>query len=528
MHNVKVSMSIDPTFPKRGTSFVRPWMCLCIAVLLPVMGMLFHDSIAHSETLIVGGTQAPGTLGNPYGSSGQPASMVWSAIYDGLTDFDVSGKMTPALATTWSTVDDLTWRFELRRDVHFHNGKSFNADAVAGTFAYLLSDAGRTQLMASRLSMIERVEVVSDYTVEFKTRFPDAILPKRLSLVMIVEPETWATISIDAYALEPIGTGPYKLVQWGAGNARIVMAASNASWRNHGAVDRVELRPLADPASRLQALMSGQVDIVWNIDPDVIALLESNGLRATTVDLPNVLAIALRTEGNPDSPMQDLRVRKALNYAVDKGAMADLILSGLVNPATQGATVGTVGFDATIEGYPYDPDRARALLAEAGYPDGFAFTIELTARLLPGDTLIFQKMAADLAAVGVDVEIRDLPLAAWTRKYVANDWGQTDAFSMTWNSAPMYDSIRPFEYYSCIKINPFFCDQDLAHRIVASNSVMDPGEREAVMRSIMADTVDAAPSIFLTEVAYIVGLSDRIDNFSANAMGIRYEEVTFH
>ncbi len=435
--------------------------------------------------------------------------------------------MQPALATSWENPDPLTWRFHLRKGVAFHNDRPFDAEAVTGTFNYLLSEAGRSQLIASRLSMIERVEAEDEYTVVFTTHSPYAILPKRLSLVMIIEPQAWTTDGVDAYALRPIGTGPYRLEQWGAGNARIVLVASGASWRDHGVVDRVELRPLADPAFRLQALLSDQIDIAWNVDPDALPIFESNGIRTVPVTLPVVMAIALRTEGNPDSPLQHKKVRQALNFAVDKRAMADLILDGYVIPATQGAVAGTVGYDPAISGYPYDPARARVLLTEAGYPDGFTFVIELTARLLPGDVLVYQKMAADLAAVGVNAELRDIPLAAWTRKYTTNQWNGTDAFSMTWNSAPMYDAIRPFEYYSCLKTNPFVCDRAIADRIVPSNSVMDPNKRDTLLRNIMADMVESAPSIFLTSAIYMVGLSVRIDTFASTGMGITYGEVTF-
>lgn len=498
----------------------------CLTAVITIALFAFALS-GQASTLIVGGTQAPGTLGNPYGSSGQPASMVWSAIYDGLTEFDVDGNIRPALAKAWDNPDPLTWRFHLRDNVTFHNGRPFKADAVVGTFSFLLSDVGRRQLVASRLSVIERVEAQGDYTVVFTTRVPDAILPKRLSLVMIIEPQAWADMGVDAYAIEPVGTGPYRLQSWGAGNARIVLASSGTSWRGHGVVDQVVLQPLPDPAARLQALLSGQVDIAWNMDPDARLALERGGGRLAVVSLPNVQAIALRTEGNPNSPLQSKKVRRALNYAIDKKAMAEFILGGIAEAATQGAVNGTVGYDPAIEGYPYDPERARSLLTEAGYVDGIELTIEVTARLLPGDTLIFQKMAADLAAVGVRIQLRDLPLANFIRKYSSNQWGDTDAFSMTWNSAPMYDAIRPFEYYSCLKVNPFVCDQSIAESIVASNSAMNPQVRDNMLQAIMREMVDYAPAIFLTSAMYMVGLSDRIENFTATGLGINYGEVTF-
>ncbi len=498
-------------------------------VLLLVMraqaGMLYPSVMA--ETLVVGGTQAPGTLGNPFGGSGQPASMVWSALYDGLTEFTVDGQMRGALATSWEALDPIRWRFTLREGVTFHNGRPFDASAVVGTFNYLLSDAGRGQLVASRLNMIDRVIADSEFSVIFETKEPYAILPKRLSLVMIVDPVRWNTEGVQAYAQEPTGTGPYRLEQWGAGGSHIVLSATNSTWRETGSVERVELLTLTDPASRLQALMSGAVDVAWNLDPDSIPLVESNNFRTSTVPLPNVLAVALRTEGNSNSPLQDLRVRQALNIAIDKEAMADLILGGLVSPASQGALPGTVGYDEEIRGYEYNPDRARSLLTEAGYKDGFDLLIEVTARLLPGDQLIFQKMAADLSSVGVRVTLRDIQLANFIRKYTSNQWGEVDAFSMTWNSAPMYDAIRPFEYYSCLKANPFFCEPRIANRIVVSNAIMDPIERERELKGIMSEMVDLAPAIFLTGTAYVVGLSNRIENLPADGMGIRYGEVTF-
>lgn len=478
-----------------------------------------------AETLRVGGTQPPGSLGNPYGGIGPPSSMVWTAIYDGLVRFDDVGAIQPAIALAWENISPHQWRFHLRRNVKFHSGRELTAHDVVRNFEYLLSAEAQKYIVASRMNVVDKVEASDDYTVLFTTHEPDAILPKRLSFVMMVDPDAWVELGPDGFALKPVGTGPFRLTEWGAGNSRIILEAVNDSWRKSSSVDRVEIRTISDPAARLQALRSGQIDVAWGLGPDDLSVLSKSVYTSTVVSAPNIMSVALRNVGNDDSPLQNKAVRQALNYAVDKNSIAQHILGGVTQPAGQGAVAGTVGYNEAIQPYSYDPEQARRLLAEAGYADGFPLVLELTTNLLPADALIYQKMAEDIRAIGVDVELREIPWSNWIRKYTGGEWENAGGFSLTWNSAPMYDAVRPLEYFSCLKAAPFFCDRDIANRILTSNTVMDPVARENQLKSIMADVHDLAPAIWLVNSVYLVGMTNRIQHFAATDLGVSFDEV---
>ena len=175
----------------------------------------------HAETLRIAGTQAPPTLGNPYSAVGPPASTVWSPMYDGLTVINSAGKIDPALAESWRNTTPTTWEFKLRPGVMYHNGAPFNAQSVVDVITMLKSPDTQRFLIASELRGVTAVKAIDALTVQFTTAEADAVLPKRLNIIMMVEPKAWKEMGADAYALKPIGTGAYKLTDWGRGNARI-------------------------------------------------------------------------------------------------------------------------------------------------------------------------------------------------------------------------------------------------------------------------------------------------------------------
>ena len=187
----------------------------------PILGL--RDAFGQSNQRIVRirASQGPSSLGNPYTAVGPPSSLAWSAIFDALTMINENGELVGALATEWSTTDPRTWVFKLRPDVVFHNGRPFDADTVIRTIEFLKSDEGSRYLVANEIRGIESVHALDSLTVEILTSEIDAILPKRLSLVMMVEPQAWSELKPGGFALEPIGTGPFTLESWGRTNATI-------------------------------------------------------------------------------------------------------------------------------------------------------------------------------------------------------------------------------------------------------------------------------------------------------------------
>jgi peptide/nickel transport system substrate-binding protein len=484
----------------------------------------------HAETLRVGGTQAPPTLGNPYSAVGPPASAVWSPMYDGLTMIDANSKLVPALALSWRSTAPTTWEFKLRPGVTFHNGAAFNAQTVVDVVNMLKSPDMQRFLVASELRTVTAVKALDPLTVQFTTAEPDAVLPKRLNIVMMIEPAAWKAMGVDAYALKPVGTGPYKLTDWGRGNARIKFELVPSSWRApkpgpNPLIDKVELINIAETASRVQAILSGQIDVSLAPGPEDVQVLTDAGFTVKTQPLGVVMSLAFRTERPDAAPLKDRRVRQALNYAVDRQGMAQGILNGRATAASQGSTPETYGHNPALKPYPYDPAKARALLTEAGYPNGFPLRVEALTNLGNSDTALYQKMAEDLGKVGVKVELRSTTFATWVRKYNTNDWGDLDAFSLTWNNAPFQDAIRPIEYFSCIKQAAFFCDPSVVPLIKQSNQAMDEAARLKLLQEIAAKYQDIAPALWLVDFPSLIALSPKVKAAPLRVAGLEFENV---
>ena len=488
--------------------------------------MLFVANAARAETVVVAGTRFPHSLGNVFAAVGQPSTIVWTAVFDTLTRFDEQGELQPALALSWRTVTPTTWVFELRPDVVFQNGAAFNAQTVVDIIELLRASGSERFYVASEIEGISGVRALDELTLEVRTKHPDAILPKRFNMIFIVDPGEWAELGVNGFAQKPVGTGPYRVTDWGQTSGRLLLEAHPESWRGPGEVDRVEILQLIDVSTRVQALLSGQVDIALALGPDELAQLDDRLFRILPQRLPQIMSIALRNVREDDSPLKDKRVRQALNYAINKRQIIATILGGKAKPATQGTTAETFGFNPDLPGYSYDPDRARALLDNAGYTDGFSLNLQVTTGLLPSDGVIFQAVAQNLADIGVDATIYTPPFTNWATKYFSGRWGEIDTFSFIWDSGAYYDAIRPIRNYSCAKVNPFFCDTEVMDEIAATYTEMDPSVREHKLQSVMARVYDLAPAIWLLEVSNAIAISSRINRLELNHWGLRFETLT--
>ena len=317
-------------------------LTFAVAVLWPFL----IGSMVQAATLRVGVPANTSTLGNPYMSLVSAVTQIPSTIFDALTRIDVNGDIVPELALSWEATSDTTWVFHLRPGVTFSNGEPFNADAVAQTIGWLIGPEGNTAMMASELKAVSGTNVIDDLTIEVVTRSPDAILPKRLSLIMMVAPKAWASQSRQDFALNPVGTGSYVIENWGEDSGRSQLYANITSWRAPVHFDHLDMiYPLRDSIVRRQALESDEIDITVQVAFDDIQFLRTAGFQVIVQQVPQIRALALSNLGAEDSPLRDVRVRQALNYAVDKAAIAQAFYYNEVDPVGQGAVAGTAGYN---------------------------------------------------------------------------------------------------------------------------------------------------------------------------------------
>ena len=338
---------------------------------------------------------------------------------------------------------------------------------------------------------------------------------------------SWKKTGALAFSENPVGTGPYRLMSWGPNATNIRLAAFAGAWRHSNNVDTIQMKVLTDGTRRVQALLSGEIDIAVNIDPDALDLLKDAGMKTAVMPNPSVVGIGLKTVNAARSPLLDVRVRRALNHAVNKSAISDQILHGLMPVASQGATPGVVGYNAAIAPYAFDPDKARALLLEAGYPSGFTMVLGIWTGQVPGDAQIFQQVAQDLAGVGVKVELHVLPYADFSHRLLSGNWQGIDAFSFNLSSRSMFDALSVLESYSCSRLPaPFFCAAEIDQVITDVRYEMNPAVRERKLQAAMATSVSMAPLIFLVNYADVVAMQPNVKGYEVRSDGILFEKIS--
>lgn len=454
----------------------------------------------------------PASLGNPFRGNGRPGSLVWSAIFDALTELDEAGRLQPALATGWEPVGPTVWRFHLRGDVRFGNGRAFDGGAVVAVMEWLMSPEGRRSVIGNELRGVKAVRSIDPLVVEMETAEPDPILPKRMAAVMMVEPDLWRQLGPDGFAQQPVGTGSFLLTGWDQRRRQAQAVPNPYRWRP-SAVTGLTFMELPNAAVRAQALLSGDVDIA-GVEIDELERLKRNRFPVVITPSMQVMSIAFRVEGAaPDAPLRDVRVRQALNLAIDKQALADILLEGHAAPAGQPAPAITFGYDPDLTPYPYDPVKARDLLRQAGFADGFALAAEVVIDSLPADTLIYQAVAQYWRDIGVEMTLQIVTFPQYLKKFLTNSW-TADAFGASWNSSPYNDALRPMEVFSCRRPKPFFCDPQLADRLGQVAQIMEDGERLSGMRDLARDYQKAAPAAFLVDQIDLFSHSPRLANIT--------------
>lgn len=488
---------------------------LLFMLLVGLAGQTMADDV-----LRIGTYGIPKTLGNPHSSTSISEVYTWSAIFDTLTEVDEQGQVLPALALSWEAVDELTWIFSLRPDVKFSNARAFDAEAVAVNVNWLVSPAAVGESLARELGAIQSARVIDELSVEITTRWPTLILPAMLAGLRIAEPDLWRSLGPAQFARQPVGTGAFMVERWRA--ARVDLVANPHAWRPPR-VARLELYEILDPSTRLQGVQSGRLDIGLHITPDDIGAVERSGGSMHVGESAGVSGMTFISV--KDGPLSDVRVRRALNYAVDKTPIIEILLAGHARIPSQPAPHYVPGWNPELQPYPYDPDMARRLLAEAGYPEGFAFTVEVVTSGTTAAAAVYQFIAQQLTRVGVRMEIRPLPISQLIQKAISGQW-DGHAFHMEFDLKPSLDPMRAVPMHSCQRAVPWHCDEALMPLIEAAQREFDPERRQTLVREVMRAYHENPPMLYLWESVHFDGLSSRVRNYHPRNRLINYHEIS--
>ena len=396
-------------------------------------------SHAQKEREVSIGLQAAITSIDPHYHNLSPNNGLLLHVFEPLVKRDDNQKLVPGLAVSWKAIDDLTWEFKLRKNVRFHDGSPFTAADVAYTLQRVPNVPNSPSSFATFTKPIVDVKVVDAHTIVFKTAAPHVLLPSDMGSVYIVSKLHGEKASTADYnsGKAAIGTGPYKLAEY-IPNQRVVLKANYGYWGGEEPWDKVTFKILTNSAARVAALLSGDVQMIETVPTSDIAKLSQDKKFALSDKVSNrVIYVHLHQwsdaappfvtakDGKPldKNPFRDARVRKALSMAINREAIADRIMEKKAVPAAQLLPDFFPGTSKKLKPARHDPEGAKKLLAEAGYPNGFAMTIHGPNNRYINDAAICQAIAQFYSRVGIDAKVETMPSSVYFTRATKGELG---------------------------------------------------------------------------------------------------------
>ena len=398
---------------------------------------------------------------DPHANNEGPTNTMKGNLYGRLLHRKADLSLEPDLATKWEKLDATTWRFSLRQGVKFHNGNDFNADDVLFSYKRQTQESSD---MSFALATVKEIRKVDDYTIDIITKGPDPILLLNMPIFYIVDKEwTEANNAFDVVRasgstnfanVNTNGTGPFKLVEW-VQDTRLVLEPNENYWNKDGVehnITRAVFTPISNDATRVAALLSGEIDLMYPVPLQDVNRLE-NDPNASAQQGPELRTIflgfdqwrdeSLDMPGSGKNPFKDKRVRQAFYQAININAIKRVVMRNAATPTGLMIAPGINGFQEDMNDRPaYDPDAAKKLLAEAGYPDGFPVTLDCPNDRYVNDEEICTAVIPMLERVGIKVTPNFQTKSKHFNKIGKAENNNTSFFMLGWTPGS-YDALNP-------------------------------------------------------------------------------------
>jgi ABC-type transport system substrate-binding protein len=441
---------------------------------------------------------------DPALSTDVPTGEVVALLFDNLTQFDADAELKPGLATRWETDPaGRVYTFHLRQDASFHDGRPIKAPQVSASMLRALAPGstggrawplypiqGAREYAAGKTKEVGGIEVKDDSTLVLTLEEPLNLFPKLLAMPVAAIVPTPTPPDFDQH---PVGSGPWKFVSWSHDDA-IVLAKNEKYWGGSPKADTLRIRIIPEPLTQAAEFEAGQLSVVEVPVGETRRWEESHGTDLQRRPALRDLYVAINTTRGP---LKDVRVRRAVNHAIDVTTLLSTVLANRGIRAAGSLPPGIAGYDSSRAPYRYDPAEAKRLLAEAGYPNGFAIQLWRTQRAELAR--LAQSLQQGLAEVGVRAEIVERD-ASSARAAVRN--GEADLFLTDWWAD--YPDPEDFNYPLFHSRNQgaggnyaFLADSALDAMILRARATPNPAEKVQLSRSIDARVFELAPWIFL-------------------------------
>lgn len=428
-------------------------------------------------------------------------------------DNPVTGKIEPLLALDHSMASDTEVIINLRKGVTFTNGEPMDATAVVHSIK-LFANPKVVPAYGIYAKSIDTAEVIDDHTVRLRLKRPSPIVTLILAQIIVVPPKYWQEVDAKGFGQKPIGTGLFTLTEW-IKDDRIVMDRNPDYWgRTPEGIDQLIWRAVPDSTARAAGLKTGEYDLAIALPViDAIDLEQLDNVKIYSGDVARVFQLHLSSLPQHESPMQNKLVRQAVNYAIDKQALIDNLYYGRAARLNgQVILPHQPGYNPDLKGYPYDPEKAKALLAEAGFGDGFEIEFRCPSNRYPQGLETCEAISGMLEKVGIKANLTLLESGEFIRQLVNREYAPIGIAGYGIPDDPsfglaIYRSDWRYSYYQ----NP-----EMDKLIDASAIETDPQKREAIIQEATKLMLEDAPIAFLFGAREFYGYTARLENFATN------------
>ena len=453
---------------------------------------------------------------DPHKANDQPSSRVTRQIYDTLIDQTEKLELAPGLAESWKQIDEKTWEFKLRQNVKFHNGETFKASDVKFTFGRLVDPATKAP-GAFIMGQLDKVEVVDDYTVRLVTKAPFApILAHLAHTATSILSEKAVTTAGDKYAETPVGTGPFKFVNWTTG-AHVDLARFDGYWGEKAKADTVRFRAIKEGSTRAIELETGAVDIVYTIEPqDYERMKAENKVQLLRDKTLSTNYIGFNTQ---KAPYDKVEVRQAINHALNVDEIVKHVLLNIGEKATSPISNLVWGANTELKGYAFDVNKAKELLTKAGLPNGFKTTIWTNDN--PTRMKIAEVVQSQLKKINIDVTIE---VVEWGKYLADTAAGKHDMFILGWVAVTGDADYGLFPLFHSSQFgspgNRTMYKNDKVDQLLdKGRTTGNQADRLAAYKEAQQIILQDAPWLFLNIGEEVNGLKKGVTNFVAHPAG---------
>jgi len=486
-----------------------------------LVALLAPPALGQTLTVATGGAI---TSLDPHFFNAAPNNAIAEHVFGRLVDRDAQARIRPQLAESWRLLSDTEWEFRLRRDVTWHDGRPFTADDVLFTLERAPAVPNSPGGFGATLRSIKAASAPDPWTLRIETHWPNPVLLPELASVFVVSRHAGAAATTEDYnaGRAAIGTGPYRVVTHRQGD-RTELARNDAYSGAAQPWARVSYRFVATDPARTAALLAGDVDLIDQVSPaDLprlrrdprVTISEIGSLRLAHLgpdfSRSGALPFVTDAEGRPlpRNPFLDVRVRRALNMAINRDALAERAMDGLAVPAGQWLPAGAWSHDPATRPPAFDPDGARRLLAEAGFPNGFRLTLHTMNDRFPNDARLAQGVAQMWTRVGVQTQVEALPWASYSARVARQEfamsmgsWGSTTGEGLSFPKSVLATFDRERRTGSANQRR--FSSAEFDALLAEAETIMDDQRREAAIGSLVrwsAENVPMFPLVHLTNV----------------------------